>query len=143
MLIRIVQLIVIIWGNKNTILPQEIGTINNVPLICTNLHNLPYGYIIHESKYFRTIVSTKEQIEKYLKNKQNKEKGTEMQYKTTTHIIMVDGNKDLITFNTEDDMNEEIYAILDKDKNAKIKIFTVTGKIEPKRKDLSKLIKPV
>ena len=66
-----------------------------------------------------------------------------MQYKTTTYIIMVDGNKDLITFNTEDDMNEEIYAILDKDKNAKIKIFTVTGKIEPKRKDLSKLITTV
>jgi len=130
--------------NKD-ILPEEAGRLSKLHVIFVDDKEdlVKRGFVVFKEEFFSLVIYNAKLAQQYIDKKEIQRLELEMQYKTTTHIIMVDGSKNLRTFDTEDDMNEEIYAILDKDKNAKIKIFTVTGKIEPKRKDLSKLIKPV
>lgn len=68
------------------------------------------------------------------------EKETTMEYKKLNYAIAVDSESKLREFSTEDEMMDKIEEILEKDSKAKIKLLRVYSKIEPKKKDLTKLM---
>jgi hypothetical protein len=76
----------------------------------------------------------------HLRNKYKNKTRKIMNYKTIKYILAVESTNELLEFSTEEDMNDKLEVLLEKNSKSKIKILTVTGVIAPKKRDLSKLI---
>lgn len=66
-----------------------------------------------------------------------------MNYKTIKYVLAIEATNELREFSNKEEMNDYLETLLERDSKAKIKILTLSGKIEPEKKDLTKLIQPI